>query len=82
MVEARSRRAGCFLRILGAVSRIGEIAEEEVWVYLSDIPAHDIAEYGRVLAVPGAENVWFATLPATLRKRLKPLAKAVREMVS
>jgi hypothetical protein len=48
--------------------------KEEVWVYLSDIPAHNIAEYGRVLPVPGAENAWFATLPATLRERLEPLA--------
>jgi phenylpyruvate tautomerase PptA (4-oxalocrotonate tautomerase family) len=61
-------------RILQEVSRIGEIAEEEVWVYLSDIPAHNIAEYGRVLPVPGAEDAWFATLPASLRERLEPLA--------
>ena len=61
-------------RILQEVSRIGEIAKEEVWVYLSDIPAHNIAEYGRVLPVPGAEDAWFATLPASLRERLEPLA--------
>jgi hypothetical protein len=61
-------------RILQEVSRIGEIAEEEVWVYLSDIPAQNMAEYGRVLPVRGGENAWFATLPATFRKRLGPLA--------
>ena len=61
-------------RILQEVSRIGEIAEEEVWVYLSDIPAQNMAEYGRVLPVPGAENAWFATLSAALRERLGPLA--------
>ena len=60
-------------RILQEVSRIGEIAEEEVWVYLSDIPAHNIAEYGRVLPAPGGENAWFATLPAALRERLGPV---------
>jgi phenylpyruvate tautomerase PptA (4-oxalocrotonate tautomerase family) len=61
-------------RILRDVSRTSEIAEEEVWVYLSDIPAHNIAEYGRVLPAPGGENAWFATLPAALRQRLAPLA--------
>jgi hypothetical protein len=61
-------------RILQEVSRIGEIAEEEVWVYLSDIPPQNMAEYGRILPVPGAENEWFATLPARLRERLGPLA--------
>jgi phenylpyruvate tautomerase PptA (4-oxalocrotonate tautomerase family) len=61
-------------RILQEVSRTSEIAEEEVWVYLCDIPAHDIAEYGRVLPAPGGEKAWFATLPVTLRERLGPLA--------
>ena len=61
-------------RILQEVSRTSEIAEDEVWVYLSDIPAHNIAEYGRVLPAPGGENAWFATLPAALRERLGPLA--------
>ena len=36
-------------RILQEVSRTSEIAEDEIWVYLCDIPAHNIAEYGRVL---------------------------------
>jgi phenylpyruvate tautomerase PptA (4-oxalocrotonate tautomerase family) len=61
-------------RILQEVSRTTEIGEDEVWVYLSDIPAHNIAEYGRVLPAPGGENAWFATLPAALRERLGSLA--------
>jgi hypothetical protein len=61
-------------RILQEVSKATGIAEDEVWVYLSDIPAHNMAEYGRVLPTPGAENAWFETLPAALRERLEPLA--------
>jgi phenylpyruvate tautomerase PptA (4-oxalocrotonate tautomerase family) len=61
-------------RILQEVSRTSRIAEDEVWVYLSDIPAHNIAEYGRVLPAPGGENAWFAALPAALKERLGPLA--------
>jgi phenylpyruvate tautomerase PptA (4-oxalocrotonate tautomerase family) len=72
--RTEERKSQMLSRILREVGRIGEIAEEDVWVYLSDIPAHNIAEYGRVLPVPGAENAWFATLPATLRERLGPLA--------
>ena len=34
-----------------------------MWVYLSDIPATDIAEYGRILPLPGDENAWFEMLP-------------------
>jgi phenylpyruvate tautomerase PptA (4-oxalocrotonate tautomerase family) len=61
-------------RILQAVSRTSGIAEDEVWVYLSDIPAHNIAEYGRILPAPGGEDDWFATLPGALRERLGPRA--------
>jgi phenylpyruvate tautomerase PptA (4-oxalocrotonate tautomerase family) len=61
-------------RILQEVSRTTEIGEDEVWIYLSDIPAHNIAEYGRVLPAPGGENAWFATLPAALRERLGSVA--------
>src|ERR1700736_1815249 len=72
--RSEEQKSRMLSRILQEVSRIGEIAEEEVWVYLSDIPAQNMAEYGRVLPVPGIENAWFATLPATLRERLGPLA--------
>ena len=61
-------------RILQEVSRTTEIGEDEVWVYLSDIAAHNIAEYGRVLPAPGGENAWFAALPAALRERLGSVA--------
>ena len=61
-------------RILQEVSRTTEIGEDEVWVYLSDIPAHNMAEYGRVLPAPGGENAWFATLPAALSERLGSVA--------
>jgi phenylpyruvate tautomerase PptA (4-oxalocrotonate tautomerase family) len=71
--RTQEQKSRMLSRLLQEVSRIGGIAEEEVWVYLSDIPAHNIAEFGRVLPVPGAENAWFATLPATLKQRLKSL---------
>jgi phenylpyruvate tautomerase PptA (4-oxalocrotonate tautomerase family) len=61
-------------RLLRDVSKVCKIAEDEVWVYLSDIPAHNIAEYGRVLPTPGEEEAWFATLPGALKERLRRLA--------
>jgi len=61
-------------RIMHDVGRVSGAAEDMVWVYLSDIPAANIAEYGRVLLAPGDEEAWFATLPDTLREKLRPLA--------
>jgi len=43
-------------RILQGVAKSTAAAEEAVWVYLSDIPATNIVEYGRVLPLPGNED--------------------------
>jgi hypothetical protein len=37
-------------RIMQDVGKAGGAAEETVWVYLSEIPAENVAEHGRVLA--------------------------------
>lgn len=60
-------------RILYEVCAATGIAEEEVWVYICDIPADNIAEYGRVLPPPGGEAAWLTTLPEGLRTRLLSL---------
>jgi phenylpyruvate tautomerase PptA (4-oxalocrotonate tautomerase family) len=61
-------------RIMRDVGKASGAAAETVWVYLSDIPAQNIAEYGRVLPPPGNEDSWFATLPNALRDKLRSLA--------
>ena len=61
-------------RIMQDVGKASGAAEETVWVYLSEIPAENIAEYGRVLLPPGSEDAWFATLPDALREKLRSLA--------
>ena len=54
-------------RILQGVAKSTDAPEEAVWVYLSDIPATNIAEYGRILPLPGDENFWFEMLPEPLK---------------
>jgi phenylpyruvate tautomerase PptA (4-oxalocrotonate tautomerase family) len=61
-------------RILHEVSDATGAPAEAVWVYLCDIPAFNIAEYGRVLPAPGDEAAWFAALPDSVRARLQTLA--------
>ena len=61
-------------RIMQDVARASGAVEDTVWVYLSEIPAENIAEYGRVLMPPGEEDAWFSSLPDALRERLRPLA--------
>ena len=61
-------------RIVQDVGRASGAAEDAVWVYLCDIPAANIAEYGRVLPPPGEEDAWFSSLPEAMQQRLRPLA--------
>jgi phenylpyruvate tautomerase PptA (4-oxalocrotonate tautomerase family) len=61
-------------RIMQDVGKASGAAEETVWVYLSDIPAENVAEYGRILPPPGSEDAWFATLSDALREKLQSLA--------
>lgn len=44
------------------VSTLG-VARRSVWVYLVELPAASMVEYGRVLPEPGAEAEWLASLP-------------------
>ena len=43
----------------------------DVWVYLCDLPACDMVEYGHVLPEPGDETHWMESLPAADRARMK-----------
>lgn len=45
-----------------------------MWVYVSDIPAESVAEFGAAPPEPGAEAAWLEQLPGELRERLKAAA--------
>lgn len=72
--RTEEQKARILRRILQGVAKSADAPEEAVWVYLSDIPATNIAEYGRILPLPGDENAWFEMLPDPLKARLRPLA--------
>jgi phenylpyruvate tautomerase PptA (4-oxalocrotonate tautomerase family) len=43
----------------------------DVWVYLTDLPARDMIEYGHILPEPGDEAAWMAGLPAADHTRME-----------
>lgn len=57
-------------RIMRETSEILGISEQAVWVYISDIPAQGVLEFGNVLPEPGGEAKWLAALPGALREKL------------
>jgi len=64
------------VEILAGVSRISRIPETNVWVYLNELPAGQMAEYGRVLPEPGGEAEWMAALSAEVRERMAAPGRA------
>ncbi|RJG46293.1 tautomerase family protein [Mesorhizobium sp. DCY119] len=61
-------------RIATDISAIAEVGREDVWVYLSDISAAGILEFGHVLPQPGEDDAWFTKLPDALQQRPKALS--------
>ncbi|MEU0970436.1 tautomerase family protein [Streptomyces sp. NPDC005917] len=49
------------------------VPNDLVWVYISEIPADQMIEFGRPLPLHGQEYQWMDALPAPLRERLETL---------
>lgn len=62
-------------RMLHDACEVAGFPEEQVWIYICDVPAQSVAEYGRILPQPGAEAAWEATLPESLQRRLHALGR-------
>ena len=45
-------------QMLEGIAQIVEITAEEIWIYLQDIPATQMIEFGRFLPAPGDEAEW------------------------
>ncbi len=61
------------LDILHGFSRISGVPEADVWVYLTELPAKNMAEFGQVLPEPGGEEAWMAALPQAEQDRLRKM---------
>lgn len=68
------QKKGIMERIANDIGALAKVAREEVWVYISDIEAAGVLEFGQVLPPPGQEEAWFARLPNGLQDRLKSLS--------
>ncbi|GJD51739.1 hypothetical protein OPKNFCMD_4496 [Methylobacterium crusticola] len=72
--RTREQKARMLRRIMQETSEILAISEQDVWVYISDIPATGVLEFGNVLPEPGEEEQWLASLPSDLREKLRRAA--------
>lgn len=68
--RTREQKAAILQRIMREAGKILGVSRESIWVYVSDIPAEGVAEFGNVLPQPGGEAAWLASLPGDLREKL------------
>jgi phenylpyruvate tautomerase PptA (4-oxalocrotonate tautomerase family) len=66
-------KARLMLDILRGFSGISGMPEADVWIYLDELPAKNMAEFGQVLPEPGGEAAWMAALPQALQDRLRKM---------
>jgi phenylpyruvate tautomerase PptA (4-oxalocrotonate tautomerase family) len=61
--------------MVAALARLAELPKKSVWVYVTEIPAAQMAEYGHVLPEPGDEEAWLDKLPAEDRAYMQSIGK-------
>jgi phenylpyruvate tautomerase PptA (4-oxalocrotonate tautomerase family) len=57
-------------QITSKAAKIAGVRDEDVWVYVQDIPPQQMVEFGRVLPEPGAEEQWRKGLSPAKRQQL------------
>lgn len=72
--RSKEQKAKMLTRIMAETSAILGVSDQDVWVYISDIPAEGVLEFGAVLPEPGQEEAWLAALPEALREKLRKAA--------
>ena len=68
--RTKEQKAAILQRIMRETADILDISPENVWVYVSDIPAESVAEFGAILPRPGGEDEWLGSLPRDLQEKL------------
>jgi phenylpyruvate tautomerase PptA (4-oxalocrotonate tautomerase family) len=61
--------------MVAAIAKLSGLPKELVWVYVTEIPARQMAEYGHILPEPGDEKAWLDGLPAEDRTYMQSVGK-------
>ena len=56
--------------LIEGVARAAALPRLAVWVYLTELPARRMAEYGHILPEPGSEAAWLDGLPSADRAHM------------
>lgn len=59
--------------LMKAVADAAEIDPASLQIYLVEVPARQIVEFGSILPLPGEEEAWWQAMPASLRARIEAM---------
>ena len=65
-----------------AVGEAAGVRRTGVWVYIAELPARQMIEYGYVLPDPGDEEVWTNALPKEDREFMQSVASRDRAIAN
>lgn len=61
------------IEIMNSAAEIAETDKSHIQVYIVDVPADQIAEWGQILPNPGEEDAWNARIPDHIKQRMTAL---------
>ncbi len=62
-------------RLTDALSGAAGLPASGVWVYIAEVPASQMVEFGHVLPEPGEEEAWTKALPAEVREFMQAIGR-------
>lgn len=70
-----SDRERLVTEMVTALADLAGLPKRSVWVYVTEIPAKQMAEYGHILPEPGGEKAWLDGLPGEDRAYMQSVGK-------
>lgn len=61
------------MKMLDATAEIAQMEKSNIQIYMVDLPAKQIAEWGKILPNPDEETDWYASIPEHIKQRMAAL---------
>jgi phenylpyruvate tautomerase PptA (4-oxalocrotonate tautomerase family) len=62
-------------RLAAALAKAVGLPASGVWIYIAELPARQMVEFGQILPEPGSEDAWTKALPAEARDFMQRIGR-------
>jgi phenylpyruvate tautomerase PptA (4-oxalocrotonate tautomerase family) len=59
------------IQLRSVLAGAASLPQTQIWIYITDLEARQIVEYGQLLPDPGSEDAWAAALPDEVRSLME-----------